>query len=594
MKVFFDVITNHTADAVDYAEKEYGYLSKGAYPYLDPGRPALRRPDDAACAKVDARLLPVHARRYTPRADEGPGLAQRPDDVPQPGRLHLRRARPPSTATSPASTTCGPSGPRSSAAWRRSTSGGSGTSASTASGSTPSSTSTWTSGPSGPPPSTRTRPSTAGKNFFMFGEVYSADTAVTSPYVTRGRLDATLDFPFQDAARAYASQGGRAPTARRRLRRRLQLHHRQGQRLRAGHLPRQPRHGPHRLLPRSQDNPKATDAELLRARQARQRADVPRPRQPGRLLRRRAGLHRLRRRQGRPADRCSPPRSPTTSTTTRLGTDRTARRATPTTRARRSTRTIAALSELRKDNPALRDGVQTERYAATGPASTPSPAPTRATGTEYVVARQQRRRRRRPPTFATGSAGTGFRGALRHRPATVTQRRRQEGHRHRAGRLRGRPQGRRAARRPRRQALAHPQRPGRRRHRHRRDSAPTSTGGQLDRVVFAAQVGNGAWQTLGSADHAPYQVTQASSTRTCRPEPPLRYKAVVVDRAGRTASDLAATTAGRRPPPAKPERRRPRLRGRALPAHRRRLRRLASLGRPRRGEPRLAPALHRP
>ncbi|GAA3105265.1 hypothetical protein GCM10020254_58890 [Streptomyces goshikiensis] len=48
------------------------------------------------------------------------------------------------------------------------------------------------------------------KNFFMFGEVYSADTAVTSPYVTRGRLDATLDFPLQDAIRAYASQGAGA------------------------------------------------------------------------------------------------------------------------------------------------------------------------------------------------------------------------------------------------------------------------------------------------------------------------------------------------------------------------------------------------
>ena len=34
MKVFFDVITNHTADVVDYEEKSYGYLSKGAFPYL--------------------------------------------------------------------------------------------------------------------------------------------------------------------------------------------------------------------------------------------------------------------------------------------------------------------------------------------------------------------------------------------------------------------------------------------------------------------------------------------------------------------------------------------------------------------------------
>ncbi len=44
----------------------------------------------------------------------------------------------------------------------------------------------------------------------MFGEVYSADTEITSPYVTRGRLDSTLDFPFQDAARQFASQGAPA------------------------------------------------------------------------------------------------------------------------------------------------------------------------------------------------------------------------------------------------------------------------------------------------------------------------------------------------------------------------------------------------
>ena len=47
-------------------------------------------------------------------------------------------------------------------------------------------------------------------DFFMFGEVYSADPAITAPYVTEGRLDATLDFPFQDAARTFASQGGSA------------------------------------------------------------------------------------------------------------------------------------------------------------------------------------------------------------------------------------------------------------------------------------------------------------------------------------------------------------------------------------------------
>ena len=29
MKVFFDVITNHTADVIDYAEEKYAYIAKG-------------------------------------------------------------------------------------------------------------------------------------------------------------------------------------------------------------------------------------------------------------------------------------------------------------------------------------------------------------------------------------------------------------------------------------------------------------------------------------------------------------------------------------------------------------------------------------
>ncbi len=76
-------------------------------------------------------------------------------------------------------------------------------------------------------------------------------------------------------------------------------------------------------------------------------------------------------------------------------------------------------------------------------------------------------------------------------------------------------------------------------------------GGRLNRVVFAAQVGNGPWRTLGSADHAPYRVTQ-HLPGTVRAGTPLRYKAVVIDSAGRTASATAATTAGQPPLKAKP------------------------------------------
>ncbi len=50
-------------------------------------------------------------------------------------------------------------------------------------------------------------------NFFLFAEAFSADASITAPYVTQGRLDATLDFPFQAAARNFASRGGPAATS---------------------------------------------------------------------------------------------------------------------------------------------------------------------------------------------------------------------------------------------------------------------------------------------------------------------------------------------------------------------------------------------
>ncbi|MDO5740173.1 MAG: alpha-amylase family glycosyl hydrolase [Ornithinimicrobium sp.] len=42
-------------------------------------------------------------------------------------------------------------------------------------------------------------------DFFMFGEVYDANPVVMSSYTTTGRLPATLDFGFQSSATAYAS-----------------------------------------------------------------------------------------------------------------------------------------------------------------------------------------------------------------------------------------------------------------------------------------------------------------------------------------------------------------------------------------------------
>jgi pullulanase-type alpha-1,6-glucosidase len=47
-------------------------------------------------------------------------------------------------------------------------------------------------------------------DFFMFGEVYDANPAFDSLYVRKGRLPATLDFPFQQAATDFVARGGSA------------------------------------------------------------------------------------------------------------------------------------------------------------------------------------------------------------------------------------------------------------------------------------------------------------------------------------------------------------------------------------------------
>ena len=49
------------------------------------------------------------------------------------------------------------------------------------------------------------------KEFFMFGEVFDLSRPFTSSFTTRDTMQAVLDFPFQDAARNFASKG--APTS---------------------------------------------------------------------------------------------------------------------------------------------------------------------------------------------------------------------------------------------------------------------------------------------------------------------------------------------------------------------------------------------
>ncbi|ANS80331.1 Neopullulanase [Serinicoccus hydrothermalis] len=64
MKVYFDIITNHTADVIDYAEGEYGYVDKETEPYRDAAGNAF---DDRDYVNKPFPLLdPETSFPYTP------------------------------------------------------------------------------------------------------------------------------------------------------------------------------------------------------------------------------------------------------------------------------------------------------------------------------------------------------------------------------------------------------------------------------------------------------------------------------------------------------------------------------------------------
>ncbi|MFE5245078.1 MULTISPECIES: pullulanase-type alpha-1,6-glucosidase [unclassified Streptomyces] len=537
MKVFFDVITNHTADTVDYAEKKYGYKPKGAFPYLDEeGRPF---DDTQGVEEVDEDSFPYtpentgkkvpawlndttmyHNRGDSTYAGESTeygdfsGLddlwTERPEVVSGMEKIYEKWVR-----------DFDIDGFRIDTVkhvdldfWTQ-----------------------WATALDG-------YAAKHGRDdFFMFGEVYSADTAITSPYVTRGRLDATLDFPFQEAARQYASQG--APASK------LAAVYGDDYRYttdKANAYEQVTFLGNHDMgrigTFLKQDNPKAGDAELLdRARLANELMFLGRG-NPVIYYGDEQGY------TGAGGDKDARQTLFASKTADyldddQIGTDRThASDAYDTTHP--LYRSIAALSKLTREHPALRDGTQTERYAkdsvyAFSRTDTKRPY-------EYLVATNNGTETR-TVELTTESAGMNFRtlyggsgtvrsGADKTVKVTVPA---LSSVVLRADKQLGSPATKPSV------TLKAPA------------AGATGTveisagvdGGDLNRVVFAAQTGDGKWTTLGSADHAPYKVTQHIDN-SVKAGTPLRYKAVVVDRAGRTASALASTTAGQAPPAQKP------------------------------------------
>ncbi|MFC8196046.1 pullulanase-type alpha-1,6-glucosidase [Streptomyces sp. NPDC057298] len=547
MKVFFDVITNHTADVVDYEEKSYSYLSKGAFPYLtkdgepfddadhaDGSRDFPQTDDDSfprtpvvPAAKKNVKVPSwlndtsmYHNRGDSTFAGENStygdfsGLddlwTERPEVVRGMERIYQRWVR-----------DFGIDGFRIDTVKHVNTE-------------------FWTQWAT----ALDAYAAKQGRDdFFMFGEVYSADTSITSPYVTEGRLDSTLDFPFQDAARAYVSQGGSA--------KRLASVFGDDYKYttdKANAYEQVTFLGNHDMgrigTFLKQDDPLASDAELVKKdRLANELMFLGRG-NPVVYYGDEQGF------TGAGGDKDARQTMFASKTADyldddELGTDRTHAEDAYDTSAPLY-RQIAALAKLRKDDPALADGIQTERYAADGAGVYAFSRTDAKSGIEYVVA-VNNADRAKEATFATGSADMTFRGiygtdgpekSLRSgsdQKVTVTVPARSSVVYRAAGRPDA-PAGRPAV------TLKAP--------------APGATGtveltadvdgGHLPRVVFAAQVGNGRWKTLGSADHAPYKVTQVVGDDVPAGTA-LRYKAVVIDSAGRTASGTAASTTGAPP-----------------------------------------------
>ncbi|MFE0963247.1 pullulanase-type alpha-1,6-glucosidase [Streptomyces fungicidicus] len=545
MKVFFDVITNHTADVVDYQEKSYEYLSKGAFPYLTKdGEPF----DDADYADGSSGFPRVDSGSF-PRTPVVPGAKKRvkvPSWLNDPAMYHNRGD----------STFAGESSEY---------------------GDFSGLDDLWTERPEVVDGMEKiyqrwvrdfdidgfridtvkhvnmefwTQWATAldayaakkGRDdFFMFGEVYSSDTNITAPYVTRGRLDATLDFPFQEAARQYASQGGSA----RKLAAVFGDDHKYTTD-KANAYEQVTFLGNHDMgrigTFLTQDNPKASDAELLKKDMLANELMFLSRGNPVVYYGDEQGF------TGAGGDKDARQTLFASRTADYLdddliGTDRTHAEDVYDTKAPLY-RQISALAKLRKAHPALTDGIQQERYASDGAGVYAfSRTGTEKDTTEYVVAFNNAGEAAKA-TFATGSARMTYKG-LYGTDATVTS---DAGKKITVTVPAGsaivlKASGPLAA--PAAKPAVTLKAP---------EAGATGTveltagveGGQLNRVVFAAQTGNGKWQTLGSADHAPYKVTH-----TIGEDVPagtaLRYKAVVIDSSGRTASALAASTTGTPP-----------------------------------------------
>ena len=303
-------------------------------------------------------------------------------------------------------------------------------------------------------------------------------------------------------------------------------------------------------------NPGATRGRAAAARPARARAHVLLARQPGRLLRRRAGLHRQRRRPGRAAGHVPVAgRSSTTTRTTRIpGDDGAGKNDNIGSDATPMDDNFDPAHPLYREMKRARDGhPPATARCATARSSTASPP---AAPGVYAFSRIDRSRRREYVVALNNSespasrvdpdlraqAASGRRSTATARPAA--QRPRPAPRRHASAPLsavvyrakKRIPRSRRGAVALARRARRGPRPP--------RGRARTSAGDSFYEVTFLAKVGNGRWQDIGTDDNAPYRVFHdvadiAPGTRMQLPRGRARQRATTRARARSRAAPIA-------------------------------------------------------
>ncbi|MFD6135319.1 pullulanase-type alpha-1,6-glucosidase [Isoptericola sp. NPDC060257] len=208
IKVYFDIITNHTADVIDYAEGEYGYVDQATSPYTDAAGNAFD-PGDVAGSDDFPELDAATSFPYTPVIAPEDADAKVPAWLNDPTLYHNRGN---STWTGESVTYGDFDGlddlmtedPRVVQGFVDVYSnwidlGIDGFRIDTVKHVNPEFWEKWSA-------EVMAHAHAQGKDdFFMFGEVYDADAAKTSPYVRDTDMSSVLDFSFQAAATSYAS-----------------------------------------------------------------------------------------------------------------------------------------------------------------------------------------------------------------------------------------------------------------------------------------------------------------------------------------------------------------------------------------------------